>query len=94
MTDKEFFKVTSLGTVLGLIRTFPCVSEEALPLDQCADRILSQDIASQIDLPEFNRATMDGYAVQARSTFGAWRAYRPFLQSLVLTIWERFPRFR
>jgi molybdopterin molybdotransferase len=71
MTDKEFFKVTSLGTVLELIRTFPCVSEEVLPLDQCADRILSQDIASQIDLPEFNRATMDGYAVQARSTFGA-----------------------
>ena len=71
MTDKEFFKVTSLGTVLELICTFPCVSEEILPLDQCAGRILSQDITSQIDLPEFNRATMDGYAVQARSTFGA-----------------------
>ncbi len=71
MTDKEFFKVTTLGTVLKLIRTFPCVSEEILPLDQCAGRILSQDIVSQIDLPEFNRATMDGYAVQARSTFGA-----------------------
>lgn len=71
MTDKEFFKVTSLGTVLELIRTFPCVNEEILPLDQCPGRILSQDILSQIDLPEFNRATMDGYAVQARSTFGA-----------------------
>ena len=71
MTDKEFFKVTSLGTVLELIRTFPCVSEEVLPLDQCAGRILSRDIASRIDLPEFKRATMDGYAVQGRSTFGA-----------------------
>ena len=71
MTDKEFFKVTSLETVLELIRTFPCVNDEVLPLDQCAGRILSQDITSKIDLPEFKRATMDGYAVQARSTFGA-----------------------
>ena len=71
MTDKEFFKVTSLETVLELIRTFPRVNDEVLPLDQCAGRILSQDITSKIDLPEFKRATMDGYAVQARSTFGA-----------------------
>ena len=71
MTGKEFFKVTPLSTVLELTRTFPCVSEEVLPLDQCTGRILSTDIVSQINLPEFNRATMDGYAVQARSTFGA-----------------------
>ena len=71
MTGKEFFKVTPLGAVLELIRTFPCVSEEVLPLDQCVGRVLSRDILSEIDLPEFNRATMDGYAVQARSTFGA-----------------------
>jgi molybdopterin molybdotransferase len=71
MTDKEFFKVTSLGTVLELVQTFPCINDEVLPLDQCVGRILSQDIVSEISLPEFNRATMDGYAVQARSTFGA-----------------------
>ena len=71
MTDKEFFKVTSLERVLELIGTFPCVNEEVLPLDQCAGRILFQDTVSKIDLPEFNRATMDGYAVQAQSTFGA-----------------------
>ncbi len=71
MTGKEFFKVTSLETVLELVRTFPCVTDEVLPLDQCVGCILSQDIVSEIDLPEFNRATMDGYAVQARSTFGA-----------------------
>jgi len=71
MTDKEFFKVTSLEAALQTTRTFPCVGEEILPLDQSVGRILSQDIVSKIDLPEFNRATMDGYAVQARSTFGA-----------------------
>jgi molybdopterin molybdotransferase len=71
VTGKEFFKVTSLETVLELVRTFPCVTDEVLPLDQCVGCILSQDIVSEIDLPEFNRATMDGYAVHARSTFGA-----------------------
>ena len=71
MIDKEFFKVTSLQTVLELTQTFPCVSEEVIPLDQCVGRIISRDIISKIDLPEFNRATMDGYAVPARSTFGA-----------------------
>jgi molybdopterin molybdotransferase len=71
MTEKEFFRVTSLDAVLELIHTFPCVGEEVLPLDQSVGRILAQEIISSIDLPEFSRATMDGYAVQARSTFGA-----------------------
>jgi molybdopterin molybdotransferase len=71
VTEKEFFKVTSLSTVLELVKTFQCVSEETLPLDACIGRILFTDIVSRIDLPGFNRATMDGYAVQARATFGA-----------------------
>jgi molybdopterin molybdotransferase len=71
MTDKEFFKVTPLEAVLELTRMFPRVGGEVLPLGECVGRILSQDIVSQINLPEFNRATMDGYAVLARSTFGA-----------------------
>ncbi len=71
MTEKEFFKVTSLAAVLQLIRTFPCVGEEVLPLDESVGRVLAKDVVCGIDLPEFNRATMDGYAVKARSTFGA-----------------------
>ena len=71
MTEKDFFKVTTLKSVLELIRTFSCVGQEVLPLGQSVGRILAQDISSDIDLPEFDRATMDGYAVRARSTFGA-----------------------
>jgi len=74
MTGKEFFKVASLDAVLERIRTFPAVDEEVLPLDESVGRILAQDLFSSIDLPEFNRATMDGYAVQAKSTFGASEA--------------------
>ncbi|HID29014.1 MAG TPA: molybdopterin molybdotransferase MoeA [Desulfobacterales bacterium] len=85
MSAKEFFKVTSLDAVFELTRTFPCVSEEVLPLNRCVGRILSQDVVSKIDLPEFNRATMDGYAVQARSTFGASEGM-PALLTIVGTI--------
>ncbi len=69
--EKDFFRVTPLETVMDLIRTFPPVGEDKVALDQCAGRILSHDVFSGIDLPEFDRATMDGYAVQAKSTFGA-----------------------
>jgi molybdopterin molybdotransferase len=69
--EKDFFKVTSLEKVLEMVRTFPVVGTETNPLDRCVGRILAEDMESPIDLPEFNRATMDGYAVQARSTFGA-----------------------
>jgi molybdopterin molybdotransferase len=47
------------------------VEEEVLALDACVGRVLAQDVFSSIDLPEFHRATMDGYAVQAQATFGA-----------------------
>lgn len=69
--EKDFFKVTSLEKVLALCDSFAAVGKETLSLDQCAGRILAEDVVSDIDLPEFNRATMDGYAVQSRSTFGA-----------------------
>ena len=69
--EKDFFKVTALAKVLEMVRRFTAAGTETEILDRCAGRVLAEDIQSEIDLPEFNRATMDGYAVQARSTFGA-----------------------
>ncbi|NVM21791.1 MAG: molybdopterin molybdotransferase MoeA [Desulfobacterales bacterium] len=71
MSGKEFFKVTTLEAVLELVSAFPPVGEESVRLDQSVGRILAHDVLSDIDLPEFSRATMDGYAVRAQSTFGA-----------------------
>jgi len=69
--EKDFFKVKDLETVLTLIEDFPAVETEIQSLDVCLGRILAEDVVSEINLPEFSRATMDGYAVQAASTFGA-----------------------
>jgi hypothetical protein len=49
---------------------------ESLPLQQAAGRVLADDVASGVDVPGFDRATMDGYAVVADSTEGA-TAYNP-----------------
>ena len=38
-----------------------------------AGRVLAEDVASPVDVPPFDRAAMDGYAVIADDTFGAGR---------------------
>jgi len=49
---------------------------ERLPLRSASGRVLAADIESDVDVPGFERATMDGYAVVAASTEGA-ASYTP-----------------
>ncbi len=44
---------------------------ETVPLGLAAGRVLASSVVSDIDVPSFDRATMDGYAVDAASTDGA-----------------------
>jgi molybdopterin molybdotransferase len=44
---------------------------ETVPLRQAAGRVLAAPVVSAIDVPGFDRATMDGYAVVADDTEGA-----------------------
>ena len=44
---------------------------EPVPLCAAAGRILAAPVTSDVDVPGFDRATMDGYAVVAESTDGA-----------------------
>ncbi|MFB6183739.1 MAG: molybdopterin biosynthesis protein [Haloarculaceae archaeon] len=44
---------------------------ERVPLADARGRVLAERIDAEIDVPGFDRATMDGYAVRARDTFGA-----------------------
>jgi molybdenum cofactor synthesis domain-containing protein len=57
-TIEEYFKPAFLG------------NEEAVLLE-AYNRVLSEDIVSALDIPGFNRSTMDGYAVKAQDTVGA-----------------------
>ena len=44
---------------------------ETVPLAAAAGRVLAGPVVSDVDVPGFDRATMDGYAVDASSTEGA-----------------------
>jgi molybdopterin molybdotransferase len=50
---------------------FPPPEAEVLPLQMVAGRVLAANVVSEVDVPGFDRATMDGYAVVADSTEGA-----------------------
>jgi molybdopterin molybdotransferase len=47
------------------------LSAETIPLAAACGRVLAASIVSDVDVPGFDRATMDGYAVVADSTEGA-----------------------
>jgi putative molybdopterin biosynthesis protein len=44
---------------------------ERIPLDAARGRILAADILAPVDVPSFDRANVDGFAVVAEDTFGA-----------------------
>jgi molybdopterin molybdotransferase len=49
---------------------------EAVPLGEAAGRVLAEPIAAAADVPPFDRAAMDGYALRGEESFGA-DAYSP-----------------
>lgn len=66
-----YFQVKTSEEVFEILKLFHPVKEEGVPLDQALGRVTSRQIISPEDLPGFNRASMDGYAVMAKDTFGA-----------------------
>jgi len=76
---KEFFDVIDLDRVPEFVDRFSPVETEKVPLSETLDRILGKDVVSDVDLPDFARSTMDGYAVCAASTFGASEANPAYL---------------
>lgn len=53
---------------------------EVVPIDKALGRILAEDIVSSENIPAFRRSTMDGYAVQSRSTNGATQTIPTILE--------------
>jgi molybdopterin molybdotransferase len=76
----EFFDVMDLASVLALKSEFSPVATEIVDLSQALDRALGEDLTAANNLPGFDRATMDGFAVQAASTFGASEGNPAYLE--------------
>lgn len=90
---KEFFKVTRIEDVFSHLSRFETVDTETVSLFEALDRISAETIASDIDLPDFHRSTMDGYAVKASSTFGASESAPAFLNVKGIVKMGTYPDF-
>ncbi|HEX6322299.1 MAG TPA: gephyrin-like molybdotransferase Glp [Vicinamibacterales bacterium] len=64
----------------------PVERVERVGLSQAGGRVAAVDIVCAVDVPPFNRAGMDGYAVVAEDTFGAGR-YEPRVLRAIETIY-------
>ena len=58
---------------LSLEAATPVDRVDRISLSDASDRVLATAVESSIDVPPFDRAAMDGYAVIAADTFGASR---------------------
>jgi molybdenum cofactor synthesis domain-containing protein len=66
--------------------TAPIERVERAATADAIDRVLAEDVPSTVDVPPFDRAAMDGYAVIADDTFGAGR-YEPKVLRCVATVY-------
>lgn len=56
-----------------VMKSVPAPRKESVPLRQSRGRILARDVRSDRDLPPFDRAALDGYAVRTSRPFGERR---------------------
>lgn len=58
----------SIDEALALIQSTPsALTAEQLPLTECLNRYLAQDVYSGVDLPTFSQSAVDGYAICSSS---------------------------
>ncbi|NJF25377.1 gephyrin-like molybdotransferase Glp [Thermococcus sp. Bubb.Bath] len=70
-----FLKVVPLEKAREILNSFGMEPKtEEVPLEDALGRVLAEDVVSPIDVPPFDRATFDGYAVRAEDTFMASEA--------------------
>jgi len=65
--------VMTLEEALGKLKKHwrPRLKVIDVPLDEAGGLALAEDVVSKLDVPPFDRASVDGYAVHASDTFGA-----------------------
>jgi len=73
MTDrKEFRELVTPETAEAAVTALPLdPGTEERPLNAARGAVLAERVDAAIDVPGFDRATLDGYAVSAQDTFGA-----------------------
>ena len=73
MTMRPITETISLEEARDLLfeAAVPVERTERIPLGESLGRVIAHAVTSKVDVPPFDRAAMDGYAVIAEDTFGA-----------------------
>lgn len=70
---KQFRHLTSLEEAMSVLESLAIEpGTESVPLTEATGRVLSEPIEAPLDVPGFDRSIMDGYAVRAADTIGAY----------------------
>ena len=80
---RGFLKRTPVNTLLSLVKKHShLLPSEDIPTVEASGRILAEEILSPVNVPDFDRSAMDGYALNAEATFGA-TSYNPLMFKVV-----------
>ena len=80
--EKEMLEVKTPEEVLALIESefAPIAPVRTVDLEMAVGRVLAEDVLAEEYVPDFDRSTVDGYAVKARDTFGCSEAIPAILE--------------
>jgi molybdopterin molybdotransferase len=92
----EFFNVQPVQAALDLLfaQWSPQPRHESLDPRAALGRVLAASPRSPLDLPEFRRSTVDGYAVRAADTFGASQNLPAYLKVVGSVMMGKAANFR
>jgi len=68
---KSFFRVQTPDQLLKKLNRFKPLSSEEASLEESLHRVLAENVTSSTNLPQFPRSTVDGFALNAKDTYGA-----------------------
>ncbi|MFQ6012561.1 MAG: molybdopterin molybdotransferase MoeA [Thermoplasmata archaeon] len=73
---RVFTKLMPLEKALAVAReaTKPLKRVEGVPLERSVGRVLAQDVVSPVDVPAFDKAMMDGYAIRSQDVAAQGKA--------------------
>lgn len=76
-----FLEVVPVSEAVEAVQKIaPPPGREEVPLEDALHRVLARDVRADVDIPGFDRSTVDGYAVAAAETTGASEAIPAMLQ--------------
>lgn len=70
----KFFDTITIQEAKSLMNEYfsdLTITNERVNIEKCQNRVLAKDIYSTINVPEFNRSTVDGYAILTKDSHGS-----------------------